>query len=98
MSAQKISVNNKESTLFLGVRPGSAVRREYNLPPQNSNVGLFVCIGVTADVTDEDDVVAAVVPIFVAAFGDVVIDFGELVLVRPGEFVGMSPLGHVRKG
>src|SRR5271165_3954074 len=52
--------------------------------------------------TDKDDVVAAVVAILVAAlemrggadqhrgaaFGDDVVDLGELVLVRAGEFIG----------
>jgi hypothetical protein len=52
-------------------------------------------------VTDEDDVVAAVMPVLVAAlevcgradqyrgtaFGDDVVDLGELVLVRAGEFI-----------
>jgi hypothetical protein len=61
----------------------------------------LVGVGVTLDVADEDNVVAAVMAIFVAAFEmrggadqhrraafrDDVIDLGELVVVRPGEFV-----------
>src|SRR5207237_7880123 len=59
------------------------------------------CVGVAFDVADEDDVVAAVMPVLVAAlemrgradqyrgaaFGDDVVDLGEFVLVRAGEFI-----------
>jgi hypothetical protein len=71
------------------------------LPRQNSNVGLEV-LSVALDVADEDDVVAAIMPVLVAAlemrrcadqhrraaFRDHVVDLGEFVLVRPGKFIG----------
>src|SRR6516225_9325321 len=61
----------------------------------------LVRVGVALDMADEDDVVAAIVPVFIAtlemrrgadqhrcaAFGDEVIDLGEFVFVLVGELV-----------
>src|SRR5215471_20791169 len=61
----------------------------------------FIRVRVALNMADKDDVVAAIVPVLVAAlemrgganqhrrttFGDDVVDFGEFVLMLSGEFV-----------